>query len=144
MQRLSGFHRVPVVVADEVQHRVHERRAPVVADHLRTDDDVAELARQSLRQIVERVDRERERIRRLVDPKYVSPLPTVDGWGRPFTWAGAKREYCIASSGSDGVVEHSAAQALATDRKRYYLLRDPLPEDEIVFCTGSFQVFLAE
>src|SRR5947207_1974674 len=58
-----------MVVADEVQHRVHQRPAPVVAGHLRADDDVAELARQSFRQVVERVHRERERVRRLVDPE---------------------------------------------------------------------------
>src|SRR5690349_50917 len=48
---------------------MHERGAPCLADHLRADDDVAELARQPLRERLARVDREGERIRRLVDPE---------------------------------------------------------------------------
>src|SRR5262249_16779986 len=58
-----------VVVADEMQHCVDERRTPCVADDLRAHDDVAELARQTLGQVVERVDRERQRVGRLVDPE---------------------------------------------------------------------------
>ena len=45
--RLALVHLRAVVVADEMQHPVHERRAPVLADDLRAEDDVAELPRQS-------------------------------------------------------------------------------------------------
>src|SRR5579864_5663037 len=50
-----------------MEHRMHDRRAPLRPDDLRADDDVAELPRHSRRKVVERVDRERERIGRLVD-----------------------------------------------------------------------------
>ena len=79
--RLPRLHLIAVVVADEVQHGVHERPAPRVADDLRADDDVAELPRQARRQLVARVERERERIRRLVDPE-VLPLQLADLGGR--------------------------------------------------------------
>src|SRR2546423_186043 len=52
-----------------MQHGVHDRRAPLGADNLWADDDVAELARQALREIVEQVDRERDGVGRLVDPE---------------------------------------------------------------------------
>ena len=46
---------------------MHERRAPLLPHHLRTHDEIAELARQLRRQLVEPVERERERVGRLVD-----------------------------------------------------------------------------
>jgi hypothetical protein len=68
------------------------------------------------------------------------PFPTIDAWGRPYTWSSTKREYCIASAGSDGSFEWTAAQALATTRKRY-CLRHEFPRGDVVFCTGSFMMF---
>jgi hypothetical protein len=38
-----------VVVADQVEDGVHERRTPGLADHLRAEDDVSELAREAVR-----------------------------------------------------------------------------------------------
>ena len=61
-----------MVVADEMQHGVHERSAPGVSDHLRAEHDVAELTRHSRRQRVAAVDRESERIRLLVDPEMLA------------------------------------------------------------------------
>src|SRR6266487_1150386 len=49
-----------------MQQRVDERRAPAVADHLWTEDHVAELTRWPGRELVRTVDRKGERIRRLV------------------------------------------------------------------------------
>src|SRR5215218_982189 len=63
---LPGFHLTAVLVPDEVQHGMYERRAPRVADDLRTEHDVAELPRDTFRQLVEPVDRECERIAFLV------------------------------------------------------------------------------
>ena len=42
MHSLSRLHLRPVVVPEQVQQPVHERRAPLVADDLRAEDDVAE------------------------------------------------------------------------------------------------------
>ena len=56
---------------------MHERRAPRVADDLRAEDDVAELPRHAVRQLVAAVDREREHVRRLVDAE-VLPLERPD------------------------------------------------------------------
>src|ERR1700730_12189555 len=56
-----------MVVADEVQHRVHDGSAPRFSNHLRADDNVTELTRHSCRQRLPAVDRESERIRLLVD-----------------------------------------------------------------------------
>jgi hypothetical protein len=61
-----------VVVADEVQQRVHERSAPLLSHNLRTDHDVAELARHAVRQRAEAVDREGERVGRLVDSEVIA------------------------------------------------------------------------
>src|SRR5690348_17927183 len=69
IQRLLRLHLVAVVVAEQVEQRVHERCTPCVADDLGAYDDVAELPRHPLRERVARVDRERERIRGLVDPE---------------------------------------------------------------------------
>src|SRR5512142_2390903 len=55
-----------MVVTDEVKKRMDQRRAPLGADHVRADDDVAELARHASGQRGEPVDREGERIGRLV------------------------------------------------------------------------------
>src|SRR5579872_2446391 len=72
MQLLARFHLVAVVVADEVQDGVNERRAPLRPDDLRADDDVAELARQPVGQLVERIERKRERVGRLVDAEVLA------------------------------------------------------------------------
>jgi hypothetical protein len=61
-----------VVVADKVQHGVHERSTPGVSDHLRAEHDVAELTGHSHRQRVAAVDRERERIRLFVDSEMLA------------------------------------------------------------------------
>src|SRR3954471_17417153 len=55
-----------------MQYRVHERRVPGVADHRRTEDDVAELPRETGRQVVASVDRKRERVGRLVDTEVLA------------------------------------------------------------------------
>ena len=60
-----------MVVAEQVQEPVHERRAPRLADDLRADDEVSERARQSGRKLVAPVEREREHVRGLVDPEVV-------------------------------------------------------------------------
>ncbi len=62
----------PVVVAEQVQQPVHERRPPGLADDLRAEDRVAELARQPSAQRVAAVDREREHVGRLVDPEVLA------------------------------------------------------------------------
>ena len=67
MERLPRFHLGAVVVPDEMQNGVDERALPLFSNDLRAHHDVAELARQPVGQIVERVERERERVRRLVD-----------------------------------------------------------------------------
>jgi hypothetical protein len=72
VRSLSGFHLRPVVVAHEVQHGVHERSAPGVSHHLRAEHDVAELTRHSCGQFVAAVDRERKRIRLLVDAEMLA------------------------------------------------------------------------
>src|SRR3954471_16671781 len=69
---LARLHLVPVVVAEQVQQPVRERPAPLGADDLRAEDDIAERARYSFRDLVAAVDREREHIGRLVDPKMVA------------------------------------------------------------------------
>ena len=51
---------------------MRQRRPPGVADHLRAEDDVAERARHSLRELVAPVDREREHVGRLVDPEVLA------------------------------------------------------------------------
>src|SRR5438105_10550797 len=48
---------------------MHDRGPPLVPDDLRTHDDVPQLPRQPIREIVERVDRECERVGYLVDPQ---------------------------------------------------------------------------
>ena len=67
MERLPRFHLGAVVVPDEMQDGVDERPLPLFSNDLRAHHDVAELARQPVGQIVERVERERERVGRLVD-----------------------------------------------------------------------------
>src|SRR5262245_32415957 len=56
-----------MVVADEMEQRMHERASPRVSHHVRTDDDVAELPRHAVGERCEPVDRESERVRRFVD-----------------------------------------------------------------------------
>src|SRR5215471_21633241 len=69
-----------MVVPDEVEDGVHERCLPLVAHDLRADDDVAELAGQLLGEIVARVERERERVGRLVDAEVLAlQLATLVG-----------------------------------------------------------------
>ena len=43
--RLAGFHLVAVLVAEQVQEAVRERPAPLGADDLRAEHDVAERTR---------------------------------------------------------------------------------------------------
>src|SRR3954463_4052939 len=54
---------------------MREGPAPVVADDLRAEDDVAERARHSLRQLVASVDRERQDVGRLVDAEMIPFQP---------------------------------------------------------------------
>src|SRR6185312_276462 len=70
--RLAARHLVAVVVAEQVEEAMDERPTPFVADHLRTDDDVAELARHALGELVAPVDREREDVGGLVDPQVLA------------------------------------------------------------------------
>src|ERR671919_236406 len=77
---LAAFHPFPVLVAEQVQEAVHERAPPGVADHLRTDDDVAELARNALRKLLATVDRKGEHVRLLVHPEVLAlQLPHASG-----------------------------------------------------------------
>ena len=46
MDSLSLVHLRPVVVAEQVKERMHERRGPVLADDVRADDRIAELPRE--------------------------------------------------------------------------------------------------
>src|SRR5207253_3113040 len=55
-----------------MQDGVDERRPPRVAYDLRADNDVPELTRQPVGKLVQRVDRECERVRLLVDPEMVA------------------------------------------------------------------------
>ena len=72
VQLLACLHIGPVVVPDEMEQRMDERLPPVRADDVRADDDVAELARQAVRQLVEAVEREGERVGRLVDAEVLA------------------------------------------------------------------------
>ncbi len=65
-------HRRAVVVAEQVQQAVDERRPPGVADDLRAEDDVAELARHAGRERIASVDRKGEDVGRLVDPEMLA------------------------------------------------------------------------
>jgi hypothetical protein len=56
-----------MLVAEEVQQSVHKRLSPVLPDHLRADDHVAELSRDSGGKLLSKVDREGEHVRGLVD-----------------------------------------------------------------------------
>src|SRR5262245_31205544 len=58
-----------MVVAEEMQESVDERRPPSFPDDLRADDDVAELSRHALGQILTSVDREGKDVGRLLDPQ---------------------------------------------------------------------------
>ena len=62
----------PVVVADEVEQAVHERRPPGFAHDLRAEHRVAELARQPGRQLLAPVDREGQHVGRLVDAEVLA------------------------------------------------------------------------
>ena len=75
MHSLPLLHLRPVIVADQVQKRVDERPAPVLANDFGTNDRVAELAREALGNPVARVDREREHVGRLVDPEMLALEP---------------------------------------------------------------------
>ena len=66
------FHRGAVLVAEQVQEPVHERRPPRLPDDLRAEDDVAERPRHPRRQLLPPVDREGEDVGRLVDPEVVA------------------------------------------------------------------------
>src|SRR5436190_17485185 len=61
-----------MVVTDEMKNRMHERGAPGISNHRRAEHDVAELTRHSCQQLVAAVDRERERIRFLVDAEMLA------------------------------------------------------------------------
>src|SRR5438105_5678000 len=69
---LACFHLVPVVVAEQVQEAVRQRPPPLVAHHLRAENDVAEDARHTLVNDLAAVDREREHIGGLVDPEVIA------------------------------------------------------------------------
>ena len=69
---LARLHLGTVVVAQEVEKAVRERRAPGVADDLRAEDDVAELAGNAGGERVAAVDREREHVGRLVDAQVLA------------------------------------------------------------------------
>ena len=69
---LARLHRRTVVVPEQVQQPVRERRAPRLADDLWAQHDVAERARHAVGQLVAAVDREREHVGRLVDPEVLA------------------------------------------------------------------------
>ena len=81
MHALACLHRVAVVVPEQVQQAVDERRAPRVADDVRAEHDVAERARDAGRHLVAAVEREREHVRRLVDAEVLA-LQRADFLGR--------------------------------------------------------------
>ena len=61
-----------MVVPEEVQEAVDEWPAPLVLHDLRADDDVAELPRHAVGQLVPAVDREGEDVGRLVDAEVLT------------------------------------------------------------------------
>ena len=67
-----GLHLGAVLVAQEMQQPVHEWPPPLVADDLRAEDDVAELAGHAGGQRVAAVDREREHVGGFVDPEVLA------------------------------------------------------------------------
>ena len=69
MRSLSLRHLRSVLVAEQVEEPVNERSAPFVADDLRAEHDVSEGPRNAIGQLVSSVEREREDVRRLVDPE---------------------------------------------------------------------------
>src|SRR4051812_46329495 len=69
-----------MVLPDQVQQPVDERRPPRLADHLRAEHRVAELARQPGCERLATVDREREHVGDLVAPDVVAlELPHLVG-----------------------------------------------------------------
>jgi hypothetical protein len=66
---LTRLHCRSMLVPEHMQDAVHERRTPLVADHLRAEDDVTDRARHALGHLVAPVERKREHVRRLVDPE---------------------------------------------------------------------------
>jgi hypothetical protein len=80
VELLVPFHVLPVLVAEKVQEPVHEGPPPLGADELGAENDVAELARDALGELVPPVDRKREDIGGLVDPQVaVLELPHALG-----------------------------------------------------------------
>ena len=69
---LAPLHLLAVVVAEQVEQAVGQRRPPGVADDGRAEHDIAERARKALGQLVAAVDREREDVGRLVDPEVLA------------------------------------------------------------------------
>ena len=61
-----------MVVPEQVQQAVHERRSPRVPDHRRAEDDIPERARHALRQLVPSVEREREDVGLLVETEVLT------------------------------------------------------------------------
>src|SRR6266536_4672934 len=66
-----------MVVADEMQQRMDERRAPRIADDLWTEHDVAQLPRHALGEFLAAVDRKSKGVGLLVDAQ-VFPLQHPD------------------------------------------------------------------
>jgi hypothetical protein len=75
MHSLSRLHLRPVIVPDKVQDRMDERSAPFLTYDLRTNDRVAELPREPVRNLVALVDRECQGVRGLVDSEVLSLQP---------------------------------------------------------------------
>src|SRR5215208_3228278 len=61
-----------MVVPEQVQQPVHERASPLVAGDVRAHDDITELPRQTLRERLATVEREREDVRGLVDAEVLA------------------------------------------------------------------------
>ena len=67
MALLSRLHVRPVLVAEQVEQRVHERSAPGRADDLRADERIPELARNSVGELFSAVHGKGENVGDLVD-----------------------------------------------------------------------------
>jgi len=67
----------------------------------------------------------------LLVPKYVTKLPRVDGWGRPFRYSASGGVYTIISAARDGVFEKSSAKDYPGGLQESF-------DADIVYSNGTF------
>lgn len=76
----------------------------------------------------------------MLEPVYIKTAPRTDPWGFPFLFVSDGKHYLIVSHGSDGTLEETYTLdgfILGAGKTRG---RGPVPrpEDDLVFCDGSF------